>query len=34
MKSTITSAIRGDIPEKDAESNPFTAKEYLVSVEE
>jgi hypothetical protein len=34
MKSTITSAIRGGIPENDAESNPFIAKEYLVSVEE
>jgi gag-polypeptide of LTR copia-type len=34
MKITITSTIRGSIPEKDAESNPFTAKEYLVSVEE
>jgi gag-polypeptide of LTR copia-type len=34
MKSTITSAIRGDIPENDVRSNPFTAKKYLVSVEE
>jgi hypothetical protein len=33
MKNTIISAIRGGIPEKDAESNPFTTKEYLVSVE-
>jgi hypothetical protein len=34
MKNTITSAIRGGILEKDAESNYFTAKEYLISVEE
>jgi gag-polypeptide of LTR copia-type len=34
MKDIITSAIRGGIPEKDVESNFFTAKEYLVSVEE
>jgi gag-polypeptide of LTR copia-type len=34
MKNTITSAIRGCISEKDAESNTFTAKEYLVFVEE
>jgi hypothetical protein len=34
MKNTITSAIRGGIPENDAESNLFTAKEYLFSVEE
>jgi hypothetical protein len=33
MKSTITSAIRGGNPEKDAESNHFAAKEYLVFVE-
>jgi gag-polypeptide of LTR copia-type len=34
MKDTITSAIRGGIPEKDAECNFFIAKQYLVSVEE
>jgi gag-polypeptide of LTR copia-type len=34
MKNTITPAIRWDISEKDAESNLFTAKEYLFSVEE
>jgi hypothetical protein len=34
MKNTITSTIRGGISENDAESNPFTTKEYLVSVEE
>jgi hypothetical protein len=34
MKNTITSAIRAGIPEKDAESNFFTAKEYLFFVEE
>jgi gag-polypeptide of LTR copia-type len=34
MKNTITSTIREGIPEKDAQSNHFTAKEYLVFVEE
>jgi hypothetical protein len=34
MKNSITSAIRGDISEKDAEGNLFTAKEYLVYVDE
>jgi gag-polypeptide of LTR copia-type len=34
MKSTITSVIRGGIPEKDAESNHFTAKKNFVYIEE
>ena len=34
MKSTITSAIRGGIPEKDNANTVFTAKQYLASVEE
>jgi hypothetical protein len=33
MKSIITYVIRGGIPEKDEESNIFTSKQYLVSVE-
>jgi hypothetical protein len=33
LKNTIMSVIRGDILKKDAESNLFTAKEYLFSVE-
>jgi hypothetical protein len=33
MKSTITSVIRGGIPKKDAESNHFTTKKYLVYIE-
>ena len=34
MKSTITSAIRGGIPEKNDANNIFTAKQYFASIEE
>ena len=34
MKSTITTAIRGGIPDKDDANNIVTAKQYLASVEE
>jgi gag-polypeptide of LTR copia-type len=34
IKSTITSAIRGGIPEKDDANNVFTARQYMTSVEE
>jgi hypothetical protein len=34
MKNTITFKIRECIPEKDAEGNTFTVKEYVVSIEE
>ncbi|KAJ4780279.1 hypothetical protein LUZ62_064536 [Rhynchospora pubera] len=34
MKSTISLAIRGGIPEKNVAGELFTAKEFLTSVEE
>jgi hypothetical protein len=34
MKNTISSIIKGGIPENDAKSNHFTIKEYLVCLEE
>jgi hypothetical protein len=34
MKNTISSIIKGDIPENDAKNNHFTIKKYLVCLEE